>query len=145
MDYIQGLTKLYCVKDENNLLTANEQAQCLKTLKDFSSISKTVKLSNLFLTSFAEIVAQHQNSNDHTALLLQLDVLIALMDQVKLKKENYIEVMRGVRLFVTDKQTQKKGYKILAKVIDKFELSNLAELVEIKTEITPMMKGQATK
>jgi hypothetical protein len=67
------------------------------------------------------------------------------MDQVKLKKENYIEVMRGVRLFVTDKQTQKKGYKILAKVIDKFELSNLAELVEIKTEITPMMKGQATK
>jgi hypothetical protein len=78
-------------------------------------------------------------------LLLQLDVLIALMDQVKLKKENYIEVMRGVRLFVTDKQTQKKGYKILAKVIDKFELSNLAELVEIKTEITPMMKGQATK
>ncbi len=78
-------------------------------------------------------------------MLLQLDVLIALMDQVKLKKENYIEVMRGVRLFVTDKQTQKKGYKILAKVIDKFELSNLAELVEIKTEITPMMKGQATK
>jgi hypothetical protein len=45
-----------------------------------------------------------------------------MMEQVNLKKENYIEVMRGVKMFVSDKQTQKKGYKILAKVIEKYEL-----------------------
>ena len=49
--------------------------------------------------------------------MLNLDVLIAIMDTVKLKKENYINVMRGVKLLVGDKQTQKKGYKLLSKVI----------------------------
>jgi len=33
----------------------------------------------------------------------------------------------------------------LAKVIEKFEFVNIDELAEIKNEITPMMKGQATK
>lgn len=82
---------------------------------------------------------------DRAPLILKLDILISMMEQVNLKKENYIEVMRGVKMFVSDKQTQKKGYKILAKVIEKYELQNLGELAEIKTEITPMMKGQATK
>ena len=38
-------------------------------------------------------------------VLLKLDVLIAMMDKVKLKKENYIALMRGVKLLVNDKQT----------------------------------------
>jgi predicted peroxiredoxin len=64
--------------------------------------------------------------------MLKLDVIIAMIDKVKLQKENYIEVMRGVKLFVDSKGTQKKGYKILSKVIEKFELSGLSELVQIK-------------
>ncbi len=49
--------------------------------------------------------------------------------------------MRGVKAFVNDKQTQKKGYKILTKVVEKFEVSSIDELAEIKNEITPMMRG----
>lgn len=68
-----------------------------------------------------------------------------MMEKVKLNKQNYIALMRGVKAFVNDKQTQKKGYKILTKVIEKFEVSSIDELAEIKNEITPMMRGQATK
>lgn len=68
-----------------------------------------------------------------------------MMEKVKLNKANYVALMRGVKVFVNDKQTQKKGYKILAKVIEKFEFESIEELNEIKQEITPMMKGQATK
>jgi hypothetical protein len=64
-----------------------------------------------------------------------------MMEKVKLNKANYVSVMRGVKVFVNDKQTQKKGYKILAKVIEKYEVESIAELSEIKNEITPMMKG----
>jgi len=67
------------------------------------------------------------------------------MEKVKLKKENYVALMRGVKIFVDDKATQKKGYKILTKVVQRFELESVDELAEIKQEITPMMKGQATK
>ena len=75
----------------------------------------------------------------------QLDVLIAILEKVRLKKENYIKLMPHVKVFVDDRTTQKKGYKILAKVIERFELSNLDEIAEIKQTITPMMKGQANK
>jgi hypothetical protein len=61
--------------------------------------------------------------------MLKLDVIIAMIDKVKLQKANYIEVMRGVKIFVDNKGTQKKGYKILSKVIEKFELNGLSELV----------------
>jgi predicted peroxiredoxin len=64
--------------------------------------------------------------------MLKLDIIITMLDKVKLQKDNYIEVMRGVKLFVDNKGTQKKGYKILSKVIEKFELSGLSELVQIK-------------
>lgn len=40
-----------------------------------------------------------------------------MMDKVKLNKANYVSLMRGVKVFINDKQTQKKGYTILAKVI----------------------------
>jgi hypothetical protein len=77
--------------------------------------------------------------------MLQLDILVALMEKVKLKKENYVALMRGVKIFVDDRVTQKKGYKILTKVVERFDLENFDQLLEIKQEITPLMKGQATK
>jgi len=60
IDYVQGLSKLYCstyfdVNGNEATLTHAERSQILKTLQDFSSISKTVKLSNIFLTAFAEV------------------------------------------------------------------------------------------
>lgn len=72
---------------------------------------------------------------------LKLDVLISMMDKVRLKKENYIEVMRSVKLFIDNKHTQKKGYKILTKIVANFDSTSLEELVQIKHEITPMMRG----
>jgi hypothetical protein len=56
--------------------------------------------------------------------MLQLDLLIALMEKVKLKKENYVALMQGVKIFVDDRSTQKKGYRILTKIIDRFDLEN---------------------
>jgi|694.fasta_scaffold139446_1 hypothetical protein len=37
--------------------------------------------------------------------MLQLDIIIALMEKVKLKKDNYVALMRGVKIFVDDKAT----------------------------------------
>lgn len=34
---------------------------------------------------------------------------------------------------------------MLARVVERFELSSLEELIEIKAEIVPLMKGNATK
>ena len=53
--------------------------------------------------------------------------------------------MTNVKIFVSEKQTQKKGYKILAKVIERFELHSLDDIAEIKTVITPIMAGSANK
>jgi len=63
------------------------------------------------------------------------------MEKVKLKKENYVTLMRGVKIFLDDKATQKKGYKILTKIVERFDLESFDQLLEIKQEITPMMKG----
>lgn len=54
------------------------------------------------------------------------------MEKVKLKKENQVALMRGVKVFVDDRSTQKKGYKILTKVVEKFDLENFDQLIEIK-------------
>ena len=75
----------------------------------------------------------------------QLDILIAILDKVRLKRENYIKLMQYVKVFVDDRTTQKKGYKILARVIERFELSSLEEIAEIKQTITPMMRGTTNK
>lgn len=53
--------------------------------------------------------------------------------------------MQHVKIFAEDRQTQKKGYKILAKVIERFELDSLDNIVEIKQTITPIMRGQTNK
>ena len=70
----------------------------IKPVRNFCSIAKSGKLSNLFLQSFVKLVQEKeiQNSNPNKILpqsevnktLRSLDVLIAMMDQVKLKKEN---------------------------------------------------------
>jgi hypothetical protein len=73
----------------------------LKTLQDFSSISKSVKLSNLFLTSFAELAGEQDSPTcSKEATLLKLDVLLAMMEKIKLKKENYIALMSGIKVFL---------------------------------------------
>ena len=72
-------------------------------------------------------------------------MLIAILEKVSLKRENYLTLMQHVKVFVEDRQTQKKGYKILARVIERFELTSLDDIVEIKQTITPIMKGQANK
>ena len=65
---------------------------------------------------------------------------------MRLKRENYVALMQHVKVFVEKRApTQKKGYKILTRVIERFELSSLDEIVEIKQAITPLMTGQATK
>jgi hypothetical protein len=103
-------------------------------------------LNNKFLVAFAELVtAKESGSADSVQVMLQLDILIALMEKVKLKKENYVALMRGVKIFVDDRNTQKKGYRILTKIVERFDLESFDQLVEIKQEITPLMKGQATK
>ena len=127
-------------------MTQTQQAQVLVTLKDFSSIAKIGTLNNLFLMTFAELVEKKQNNSvSLPEILLQLDVLIAILEKVKLKRDNYLTLMQHVKIFAEDRQTQKKGYKILAKVVERFELQGLDDIAEIKQTITPIMKGQANK
>lgn len=165
MDYVKGLSKMYVgsanVMEEALLSGAltqgnfvkpegwmgeSDRTQCLKTLQDFSSIAKSGTLNNLFLTSFAELVTQKQcHSLSTTQQLLQIDILLAIMEKVKLKRDNYIALMRNIKVFIDDKQTQKKAYTMLARVVERFELTSLEELIEIKAEIVPLMKGNATK
>jgi hypothetical protein len=106
----------------------------LATLQDFSSIAKSGAFSNRFLTSFSELVAQKEGrSVSNEQILLNLDVLIAMMEKVKLNKDNQVALMLGVKVFVSDKATQKKGYKILSRVVERIDLQNFDELVDIKT------------
>jgi hypothetical protein len=42
-------------------------------------------------------------------MLRNLDILIAMMEQVKLKKENQLTIMKGIKLFINDYKTKKKG------------------------------------
>jgi hypothetical protein len=63
-------------------------------------------------------------------MLKNLDVLIAMLEKVKLKKENQIVLMQGIRIFIDDYQTKKKAYKLLAKIVEKYELEEgITELV----------------
>ena len=78
-------------------MNESQKAQVLTTLKDFSSISKIGTLNNLFLMSFAELVDKKQaNTATLAEILLQLDVLIAILEKVRLKRENYLTLMQHV-------------------------------------------------
>jgi hypothetical protein len=112
LDYVQGLSKMYCVdpkeaeKGNTLVLSENEKAQVLQTLQDFSSIAKSGTLSNRFLTAFAELVTEKEaNAVDTDAALRRLDVLIAMMEKVKLSRENQVQLMLGVKGFIDDKHT----------------------------------------
>ena len=127
-------------------MTDAERRQVLVTLRDFSSVAKTGTLNNLFLVTFAELVDRKTNNSvTQTETMLQLDVLIAILDKVKLKRENYLTLMQHVKIFVSDRSTQKKGYKLLTRVIERFELNCLDDIKDIKETITPLMLGQANK
>lgn len=151
LDYITGLSKIYCNSQNNKaapaqILQLEERAQILRTLQDFASVAKTVKLSSYFLTSFAELTSELESGVKGEIIQQKLDVLIAMMEKVVLKKrENYLSLMTGVKVFIADSSTQKRGYKLLARIIEKYELQSVEELYEIREEITPLMRGQATK
>lgn len=54
-----------------------------------------------------------------------------MMEKVKLKKENYIALMKGLKVFLDNPASQKFAYKLLSKIIEKYELDNINELFEI--------------
>jgi hypothetical protein len=79
-------------------------------------------------------------------MLRNLDILIAMMEQVKLKKENQLTIMKGIKLFINDYKTKKKGYKLLSRIVEKYEVENdICEIIQIHKDLTPFMEGQATK
>jgi len=55
----------------------------------------------------------------------------AMMEKVKLNKQNYMSLMKGLKEFIACPGTQKQAYKLLAKIIEKYELENLQELIQI--------------
>lgn len=119
-----------------------EKTQVLVTLKDFSSIAKKGTLNNMFLMTFAELADRKQNKSIEAAEMhLQMDVLIAILEKVTLKRDNYLTLMQNLKSFIADRQTQKKGYKLVSKVVERIELTNLDDIAEIKAVINPIMAG----
>lgn len=51
-----------------------------------------------------------------------------MMEKVKLKKENYVALMKGLKVFIDNSTTQKQAYKLLAKIIEKYEIESISEL-----------------
>ena len=74
-----------------------------------------------------------------------MDVLIAIMEKVKLKKENYFSLMKNLKAFIDTPALQKQAYKLLAKIIEKYELESISELFQIQKELNPLLKGQPSK
>jgi uncharacterized pyridoxamine 5'-phosphate oxidase family protein len=64
------------------------------------------------------------------------------MEQVKLKKENQMVLMQGIKAFIDNFKTKKKAYKLLARIVERYELdSGISELVQIHQELTPLVEG----
>ena len=64
------------------------------------------------------------------SLLRNLDVLISLMNNVKLKKDNQKELMHGLKVFLKDPKTKNKAYKLLALIVQNYDLDQgIGELV----------------
>jgi hypothetical protein len=79
-------------------------------------------------------------------ILKNLDVLIVILEKAKLKKENQIILMSGIKIFLNDFTTKKKAYKLLAKIVENYDLENgIEELNQIHQELTPLVEGHATK
>lgn len=163
MDYIEGLMKLYtaapvapkAADDDMDMEEGSKKklfqktdghSKLLTTLQDFASIAKTGRLSNYFLKTFADVVNLKEEGGDMTLVLKSLDVLIAMLEQVKLKKENQVVLMQGIKVFINSFHTKKKAFKLLAKVVEKYELEGgINELNQIHQELTPLVEGHASK
>jgi hypothetical protein len=102
MDYVNGMSKLYLTSKD---LSEGERKQILKSIQDFSSIAKVGKLSTLFLSEFADLVVSFDDGQGLTKEQLheydmRLEVLLSLMEKVTLKKDNYIQLMKGNKEFL---------------------------------------------
>ena len=119
---------------------SEESSQLLKTMQDFASISKQTKLSNMFLEAYASLVHMHeetltmQQQGQHAAdvflvrynqILRRFDVLISLIEKVKLKKENQMSLLQGIKALIQDGRTKKKAYKLMAGVVKRFEFEDM--------------------
>jgi len=123
LDYVEALSRLYLTQHESKA----ESAQLIRTLTDFASIAKSGKLNNLFLTEFASL-CYSANPQDS----IKLDILLALMEKVKLKRENYATVMKETREhFIPNPALAKRGMKVICKAIERFEVQQFEELVAI--------------
>jgi len=58
------------------------------------------------------------------SILKNLDVLIVILEKAKLKKDNQIVLMSGIKIFLNDFTTKKKAYKLLAKIVENYDLEN---------------------
>ena len=57
-----------------------------------------------------------------------MDVLIALLERgVNLKKDNQVGLMQGIQIFLKNFHTKKKAYKLMARLVERFELGNIGE------------------
>lgn len=140
-DYIQGLSQLYLTGSDpvltvaGSLISDADRHQILITLQDFASIAKSVKMSNKFLSDFVDLMMRFTPNEAGMRLVTdtqaqrELEVMRAMMEKVKLKKENYVSLMKGLKEFIQYPLTQKQAYKLLAKIIERYELENLQELI----------------
>ena len=104
-DYIEGLSSLY-LSNSLPALSDGDRKQILTTLEDFASIAKSVRLSNKFLTGFADLISRFI-PNAHGMRLVsepqavrELEVMKSMMEKVRLTKANMVTLMKGMRDFI---------------------------------------------
>jgi hypothetical protein len=94
-------------------------------------------MSNSFLQDFVQLMVRFTPNEagmrmvSEQAAEKELEVLRAIMEKVKLKKDNYVSLMNGLKIFIDCHTTQKQAYKLLAKIIEKYELQNVTGLIQI--------------
>jgi hypothetical protein len=53
-----------------------------------------------------------------------------MLEKVKLNKQNQIDLMQDIKLFIGDWRTKKKAFKLIAKIVEKYEIENdISEIV----------------
>jgi hypothetical protein len=53
--------------------------------------------------------------------------------------------MKGLKVFIDSPATQKQSFKLLAKIIEKFEVSSIGEFILVQKDLKPLLIGQASK
>lgn len=57
-----------------------------------------------------------------------------------------MQLMQGIKVFISDYKTKNKAYKLLSLIVKKYELDNgIQDLINIHKELTPLIEGQPTK